>query len=95
MRKLEIFERPGYTVDDLTPDDRATFHTLVMFAEAVLNSSIAEDMVEGIEPTNTIDKIRYEVAEETLDVVQNYVEATLHEYLVSWLEQYPFEEEVQ
>lgn len=95
MRKLEIFERPGYTVDDLTPDDRATFHTLVMFAEAVLNSSIAEDMVEGIEPTNTIDKIRWEVAEETLAYVQSYMEAILCQYLVSWLEQYPFEEEVQ
>lgn len=88
MRELKIFEREGYTIDNLDPNDRWAFNTSVMVVEDILNYPY--DM-HGDEDT-IIGKLREEVYDRVLDRVQAFAESHLTDILVSWIDMYPYEE---
>jgi len=87
MRELKIFEREGYTVDDLDPNDRWAFNTLVMVVEDILNYPYADR-----EQWSLLKNLAIEITENVLDRVQAYAESHLTDILVSWIDMYPDEE---
>lgn len=87
MRELKIFEREGYTIDDLDPNDRWAFNTIVMVVEDILNYPYTDEEDESL-----LKNLAIEITENVLDRVQAFAESLLTDILVSWIDMYPYEE---
>lgn len=87
MRELKIFEREGYTIDDLDPNDRWAFNTIVMVVEDILNYPYTDEKDESL-----LKNLAIEITENVLDRVQAFAESLLTDILVSWIDMYPYEE---
>lgn len=87
MRELKIFEREGYTVDDLDRNDRWAFNTIVMVVEDILNYPYTDEEDESL-----LKNLAIEITENVLDRVQAFAESLLTDILVSWIDMYPYEE---
>lgn len=87
MRELKIFEREGYTIDDLDPNDKWAFNTLIMVVEDIINYPYIDEEDESL-----LKNLAIEITENVLDRVQAFAESLLTDILVSWIDMYPYEE---
>ncbi len=84
MREIKVYESQGYTIDDLEPNDKWAFSTLVMFANDVVNRPTEEFVM--VDEDTILGKLTMEIADETLESVHDYMEICLRDILISWIE---------